>query len=45
MREALIKVISLANPLSKPIIIKESMITCEDDNITIKPLPLKIPEK
>lgn len=36
--------ITLNNPLNKPITITEKMINCSEDNIFVKPLPLKIPE-
>lgn len=39
------KLVTLENPLSKPVLLSKDMITCDNENVTIHPNSFTIPEK
>lgn len=45
VRETTMKLVTLENPLSKPVLLSKEMITCDNENISIHPNSFTIPEK
>lgn len=45
VRETTMRMITLENPLSKPVQLTKEMITCDNENVTIHPSSFTIPEK
>ena len=45
VRETIMKIITIENPLSKAVQISKDNITCDNENITFQPHNIVVPEK
>ena len=45
VRETIMKIITIENPLSKAVQITNDNITCDNDNLAFQPINFLVPEK